>query len=427
MWGLEQYYEKELRGRRGVKYVVVMCTTTSKALSATESTTRSPTRGKNLYTSIDARMQAYGERLMQHKKGSIRRSTQKTGEILCLVSSPAYDPELLVGRVRNKNYVELQHDPLKPLFDRALQAQYPPGSSSDRAVTDRPSTRRSPGIPDSPATRRSSVAMEVIMRATSRPPFNTPCNPYFYQVFKKLIEQDKDPNRFKDAAIGLDLWHDYMMSFGLGQRPAVDLPSVKGGSIPSVSFYDRIYGKEGWAFSTIYSVSIGQGEVMVVPMQMAMLAATFANKGWYIDPHVVRAVGTPDSLLTKFERHVTKVDAHWYDLIQEGMRRVVNEPGGTARQARLDNITVCGKTGTAENPKDRTMPYSSPSLPWRTPRRHSGVRGEQRLRTWAAPSRACSRAIPHGHHQQARSEKKMLDRPDLVGEELQTRSKPRRR
>lgn len=386
--GLEQYYEKELRGRRGVKYVVVDVHNNIQGAFRNGEYDTLAYEGKNLYTSIDARMQAYGERLMRGKKGSIVALDPKTGEILCLVSSPAYDPELLVGRVRNKNYVELQHDPLKPLFDRALQAQYPPGSifkivQSLIALQQGVITQNT-GFPCNQSLvgchpgHHANDIMQAIQYS---------CNPYFYQVFKKLIEQEKDPNRFKDAAMGLDLWHDHMMSFGLGQKPSVDLPSVKGGSIPTVSFYDRIYGKEGWAFSTIYSVSIGQGEVMVVPMQMAMLAATFANKGWYIDPHVVRAVGTPDSLLTKFEKHVTTVDAHWYDLIQEGMRRVVNEPGGTARQARLDSIVVCGKTGTAENPhgQDHAVfisfaPMNDPKIAIAVYVENSGFGG-----TWAAP------------------------------------------
>jgi penicillin-binding protein 2 len=258
------------------------------------------------------------------------------------------------------------------------------------------------------------------------------CNPYFYQVFKRLIEQDKDKNRFKDAALGLNIWHDYMMSFGLGQRPAIDLPSVKGGSIPSVAFYDRIYGKEGWAFSTIYSVSIGQGEVMVVPLQMAMLASTFANKGWYIDPHMVRAVGSKDSVLTTFQKHVTKVDAHWYDLIQEGMRRVVNEPGGTARQARLDSITVCGKTGTAENPhgQDHAVfiafaPMEDPKIAIAVYVENSGFGG-----TWAAPiASLLMEQYLTDSTTRPELEKKMLD-TDLIALEKFFRKpvkKPRRR
>ncbi len=431
--GLEQYYEKELRGRRGVKYVVVDVHNNIQGAFRNGEYDTLAYEGKNLYTSIDARMQAYGERLMHGKKGSIVALDPKTGEILCLVSSPAYDPELLVGRVRNKNYVELQRDPLKPLFDRALQAQYPPGSIF-KIVQSLIALQQGVITPNTgfPCNKALVGCHGSHYAGDIQTAIQYSCNPYFYQVFKKLIEQDKDPNRFKDAAMGLDLWHDYMMSFGLGQRPAVDLPSVKGGSIPSVSFYDRIYGKEGWAFSTIYSVSIGQGEVMVVPMQMAMLASTFANKGWYIDPHVVRAVGTPDSLLTKFEKHVTKVDAHWYDLIQEGMRRVVNEPGGTARQARLDSITVCGKTGTAENPQGEDhavfisfAPMEDPKIAIAVYVENSGFGG-----TWAAPiASLLTEQYLTDTISRPELEKKMLE-ADLISLEKNYRKpvkKPRRR
>lgn len=386
--GLEQYYEKELRGRRGVRYVVVDVHNNVQGPFQEGRYDTLAFEGKNLYTSIDARMQAYGERLMRNKKGSIVALDPRTGEILCLVSSPGYDPELLVGRVRNTNYVQLQRDSLKPLFDRALQAQYPPGSIfkivqslialEEGVIT--PTT----GFP----CNKSLVGCHAHPNAGDiEQAIQFSCNPYFYQVFKRMIEQDKDRNRFKDAALGLQEWHDHMMRFGLGQRPAMDLPNLKGGSIPSVQLYDRIYGKEGWAFSTIYSVSIGQGEVMVVPMQMAMLAAIFANKGWYIDPHVVRSVGRADSVLTHWQRHETGVDRRWYDHIHEGMRRVVNEPGGTARQARIPGITVCGKTGTAENPHGQDHAVFVSFAPMEDPRiaiavyvENSGFGG-----TWAAP------------------------------------------
>jgi penicillin-binding protein 2 len=179
-----------------------------------------------------------------------------------------------------------------------------------------------------------------------------------------------------------------MKLFGMGQRPGIDLPAVKGGNLPGPAYYDRKYGKERWAFSTIYSASIGQGEVLVAPLQMANLAAIFANKGWYYDPHVVRAVGHPDSLQTRYmEKHQTQIDTRWYDLIQEGMRRVVHEPGGTARQARIPNINVCGKTGTAENPhgQDHAVfiafaPMEDPKIAIAVYVENSGFGG-----TWAAP------------------------------------------
>lgn len=386
--GLESYYERDLRGKRGVKYVVVDVHNNVQGSFKNGLYDTLAYEGKNLYTSIDLKVQELGERLMQHKRGSIVAIDPKTGGIIALVSSPTYDPELLVGRVRNTNYRILQKDSLNPLFDRALQAQYPPGSifkivQSLTALQEGVITPNT-GFPCNKALvgchnhpNAGSVEQAIQMS----------CNPYFYQVFKREIEQNKDPNRFKDAALGLAEWRNYITSFGLGSKPALDLPAVKGGSIPGVPFYDRIYGKEQWAFSTIYSLSIGQGEVLVVPVQMANLAATFANRGYYYDPHVVTAIGSRDSLKQGVEKHTTLIDDKWYDLIVEGMRRVVNEAGGTARRARIPDITVCGKTGTAQNPqgKDHAVfiafaPMEDPKIAIAVYVENSGAGG-----TWAAP------------------------------------------
>ena len=385
--GLEQYYERELRGRRGVKYVVVDVHNNVQGPYKEGTYDTLAYEGKNLYTSIDARMQAYGERLMHRKKGSIVAIDPRTGGILALVTSPGYDPELLVGRVRNQNYKVLQKDSLNPLFDRAMQAQYPPGSifkivQSLTALqmgvitpnTGFPCIKSLVGCHDHPTATDVEHAIQYS------------CNPYFYQVFKREVEQGKVKDRFQDAALGLTEWEGYIRSFGLGERPKVDLPSAKGGRVPNVAYYDRKYGKLGWAFSTIYSVSIGQGEVEVVPMQMANLAATFANRGWYIDPHIVRAVGHPDSL-TRWERHTVPIDRQWFDLVAEGMRRVTEEAGGTARSARIPGVTVCGKTGTAQNPhgKDHAVficfaPMEDPKIAMAVYVENSGFGG-----TWAAP------------------------------------------
>ncbi|MBL0045759.1 MAG: penicillin-binding protein 2 [Flavobacteriales bacterium] len=385
--GLEQYYEPQLRGRRGVKYVVVDVHNNVQGAFKNGQYDTLAFEGQNLYTSIDARMQAYGERLMAHKKGSIVAIDPKTGGILALVTSPGYDPELLVGRVRNQNYKLLQQDSLNPLFDRALQAQYPPGSIFKLVQT---LTALQEGVitPETGFPCNKSLvgchnhpnAQDVVHA------IQYSCNPYFYQVFKKEIEQNKDPSRFKDAALGLAQWEPYMLSFGLGKRPPIDLPSAKGGRIPNVAYYDKRIGPGAWAFSNIYSVSIGQGEVEVVPVQMANLAAIFANRGWYIDPHIVRAVGDPDSLTT-WKKHSTMVDRPYFDLIAEGMRRVTEEIGGTARAARIPGVTVCGKTGTAQNPhgKDHAVfvcfaPMEDPKIAMAVYVENSGFGG-----TWAAP------------------------------------------
>jgi penicillin-binding protein 2 len=386
--GLESFYEKDLRGKRGVKYVVVDVHNNVQGPFKGGQFDTLAYAGKNLYTSIDMRMQALGERLMRNKKGSIVALDPRTGEVLALVSSPTYDPELLVGRVRNTNYRKLQQDSLTPLFDRALQAQYPPGSifklpqaaiALQEGVinlnTGFACNKALVGCHNHPNARTVEEAVQMS------------CNPYFYQVFKREIEQGKASDRFTDAALGLAEWKTYMESFGFGHPLALDLPAVKGGSIPGTAYYNRVYGDRAWAFSNIYSLSIGQGEVLVVPMQMANLAAIFANRGYYFDPHVVRAIGDPDSLNTHVARHETLVDDKWFPPIVEGMRRVVNEAGGTARRARIPNITVCGKTGTAQNPhgKDHAVfiafaPMEDPKIAIAVYVENSGFGG-----TWAAP------------------------------------------
>ena len=179
------------------------------------------------------------------------------------------------------------------------------------------------------------------------------CNPYFYHVYKRMIQQGKYRSSAKDSQYGLTMWHDYMLRLGFGQRLPIDLPNVNSGNIPDTAYYNRWYGKDGWAFSTIYSNSIGQGEVEVVPIQMANLACIVANRGYYCTPHLLRYYG-PDSLRRQefVEHHETGIDRQWFELAAHGMYDVVHVAGGTARKANVPGIDVCGKTGTAQNPGD---------------------------------------------------------------------------
>lgn len=388
--GLEQYYEEQLRGRRGVRYVLVDVHNNIKGPFKGGDYDTLAVEGKDLFTGIDLDLQLLGEQLMQNKKGSIVALDPRSGEVLCMVSSPTYDPELLVGRVRNTNYGQLQKDPVKPLFDRAMQAQYPPGSIFKIIQALIALEEGVIGPNTGFACNRSLVGCHNHPPASDiQKAIQYSCNPYFYQVFKRLVERDLDRgSRFRDAALGLGEWEQHMNSFGVGRSLGIDLPSAKSGNLPGPAYYDRKYGKERWAFSTIYSVSIGQGEVLVAPLQMANFAALFANKGWYIEPHVVRAVGHPDSVQERYvQKHFASVDPGWYDLIHEGMRRVVHEPGGTARQARIPGITMAGKTGTAENPhgKDHAVfiafaPLEDPRIAIAVYVENSGFGG-----TWAAP------------------------------------------
>ncbi|MEG1910754.1 MAG: penicillin-binding transpeptidase domain-containing protein, partial [Bacteroidales bacterium] len=294
-----------------------------------------------------------------------------------------------VGRVRSANYRALLQDPSKPLFDRTLMAYYPPGSIfkipqalialQEGVITENtaiPCDHSLVGCHNHPSATNVASALRMS------------CNPYFYVVFRRLIMQGKDLNRFKDSRLGLEEWESYMKSFGFGTRLAIDLPNAKAGMIPNVAFFDRYYGKERWAFSTIYSLSIGQGEVGLIPLQMANLAAIVANRGFYKTPHLVRYIGENKQIPNiDTEKHYTKIESPYFEPIIEGMYGAVHEPGGTARRARLDSIIVCGKTGTSQNPhgKDHAVfiafaPKDKPKIAISVFIENSGFGG-----TWSAP------------------------------------------
>ncbi|MBR1516597.1 MAG: penicillin-binding protein 2 [Bacteroidales bacterium] len=351
--GLEKTYENELRGVKGktVMQVDVHSRTIGHYLDGKMDCT--PIEGNNLYTSLDLDLQEYAEKLMSNKRGCVVAIEPSTGEVLALVSAPTYDPNLLVGRVRGDNYSMLEADANKPLYNRALQGAYPPGSIFKVAqamaalqqgvitpTTGFACNKSLVGCHNHPSAGRVQDAIKMS------------CNPYFYNVYNRMIQQGKYKNVFKDSQYGLMVWRDYMLRFGFGQRLDIDLPNVKSGYIPDTSFYNKWYKGHTWSFSTIYSNSIGQGEVLVVPIQMANLACVVANRGYYITPHVVRYVGN-DSVKTRRKEYVTKhqtgIDKRYFDIAVAGMNDVVYAPGGTGHRAAVPGISVCGKTGTAEN------------------------------------------------------------------------------
>ena len=350
--GIERFYEKELRGRKGIRYVVT---------SAMNNAIESYANGKYdtvakqaipLKLGMDIVMQAYGEKLMKGKMGCIVAIEPKTGEIVTMVSSPSYDPNLLVGR-RNIsiNYPKLARDKDIPLFPRPLQAEYPPGSIFKLVQS-------LIGMQEGVVTENSGFACIKSMVGCHNHPNATciaeavqySCNPYFYQLVRKVIQQKKKKNLYTDAEYGLNKWHRYMNSFGLGKELDVDITGQKGGLIPDSKYYDKWYGHHQWAFSTIRSISIGQGEIKLTPLQMANIAVIIANKGWYYSPHFVKSIGKKGPKANFRKKHKTLVESRYFDAVIEGMRRVVNESGGTAKSARLEDIIVCGKTGTVQNP-----------------------------------------------------------------------------
>lgn len=387
--GLERYYEQQLRGQKGTRFILSSARGKIVDNFADGKLDTAAIQGPPLTLGLDIELQAYGERLMENKLGSIVAIEPSTGEILSMVSSPTFDPNSLVGsRNIRKNYNTLVQDTLKPLFPRPLQAEYPPGSIFKL-------TQALVGLQEGVITENTGFPCNRgMVGCHNHPPANTiqqavqySCNPYFYYEVRRIIQQNKHSNMYKDAEIGLNLWEKYMHSFGLGVNLETDIFGLRKGVIPNVAFYDRWYGKHRWAWSTIRSISIGQGEVKVTPLQMANLAAIMANKGFYYRPHLVKSIGY-DGPLERFEEKInTMVDEKYFDAIQEGMRRVVNEPGGTARRAHINDIVVCGKTGTAQNPhgEDHSVfiafaPLEDPQIAIAVFIENAGFGG-----TWAAP------------------------------------------
>jgi penicillin-binding protein 2 len=387
--GLERYYEKELRGQKGTRFILSSARGKVVDDFADGQMDTTAQQGPSLYLGIDIELQAYGELLMQNKIGAVVAIEPSTGEIIAMVSAPSYDPNLMVGsRNISKNYNALYEDTLKPFYPRPLAAEYPPGSIfktiqalvglQEEVITENtgfPCNKSLVGCHNHPNAQTIQQAIQFS------------CNPYFYYETKRIIQQGKDPSIFKDAAIGLSIWEKYMHSFGLGHKPETDIYGLRGGVIPNVAYYNRWYGEYRWAFSTIRSNSIGQGEVKVTPLQMANLAAIIANRGYYYEPHLVSSIGNGGPLPQFSVKKKTMVDEVHFDAIVEGMRRVVNEPGGTARRARLKDIVVGGKTGTAQNPhgEDHSVfmafaPLDNPKIAIAVFVENAGFGG-----TWAAP------------------------------------------
>lgn len=350
--GLEKQYEDILRGERGVKYILKDVKGVVKGSWRNGEKDIAPIAGKAVYTSIDLEIQQYADSLFQHKSGSLVAIEPSTGEILTIVSAPSYDPKLLSGRAYSKNYGRLAMDPLKPLINRALQGFYRPGSTFKLIQA---LVALQEGVID-PSTYYSHGGAP--MKCHNHPVFSgvhgaiqNSCNPYFYFVFRKFLNENNQSTPFKNAAVGLKKWGEYVARFGIGQKLGVDLPYEAKGKLPDVAYYNKVYGGENtWKFSNIYSLSIGEGELLISPIKIANLAATIANRGWYITPHVVRAVGSPKGQpLPEFRtKHEVGVDRRHFDPVVEGMQGAVDR-GTVSGRARIPDIVVCGKTGTSQN------------------------------------------------------------------------------
>jgi len=352
--GIEKSYEEELRGRKGMKIRVVDVHNRDMGTFEEGHYDTVSMPGKDLWASIDVDLQLLGELLMQNKKGSIVAIEPSSGEILCLVSSPTYDPNLLVGRIRSHNFSLLSADSINiPLFNRALMATYPPGSTFK-------TLNALIGLQEGVVSAETRYGCpggfplgngHVVGCHSHAGPLNLvesiqhSCNTYYCKVFKSILEKDGFYATEKD----FNIWRNHALSFGLGKRIGLDLPSELSGNIPSSAYYDKYHGKNRWHALTVISLAIGQGEILVTPVQLANLTAVIANRGFYITPHVIKGVGKPSSVNRPFmEKHLCTVDPRYFDLVVDGMERVVL--AGTATNARLDSISICAKTGTAQNP-----------------------------------------------------------------------------
>ena len=348
--GIESSYEKQLRGEKGVEILLRDARGRIKGKYQNGKFDHAPIPGRNLTLSIDLELQQLGEELMKGKLGSIVAIEPSTGEVLCMVSSPTYDPRLLLGRQRGQNHKLLSADPHLPLLNRAIMGTYPPGSTFK---TSQALTFLEEGI-ITPQTAYSCnhgfhyKGMKVGCHGHGSPlplvpAIGTSCNGYFCWGLYHMLS-----NRSKYATIqeAMTTWKDYMVSMGFGYKLGIDLPSEMRGMIPNADYYDKYKGK-AWSPLSVISISIGQGEVTLTPLQIANLGATIANRGYYITPHVVHEVqGEPmDTLYTT--RHYTRVSSKHYEQIVAGMRRAVES--GTCKAANNAWYEVCGKTGTAQN------------------------------------------------------------------------------
>ena len=347
--GVEQTYEEVLRGVKGIKFIQKDRFNRDLGPYKDGIYDTLPQSGRDITITIDATLQEYGELLMKHKRGGIVAIEPATGEILAMVSAPTYDPNLLVGRHRSVNFTKLYNDTIaKPLYDRGLQAMYPPGSPfkiinaliglQEGVVTTEDRFSCNHGY--SYGGRKMGCHSHPSPLAMNGGIYNS-CNAYFANVYRRIIDKSKDPGR------GMDIWSDHVKSFGLGNYLNNDLSVGQPGKIPNSATYDRLYGENRWGSTYNLSNAIGQGEGLTTPIQLANMAAAIGNRGYYYTPHIIKKIqgGEIDSTFTT--RNYTSIDKEHFEPIVQGMFDVYNH--GTASTVQIPGIEICGKTGTAEN------------------------------------------------------------------------------
>lgn len=369
--GVEKSYDTYLRGIKGSEIYIRDASGRLQGRYDNGSHDIPAIAGRNIKLSIDWDLQQYAESLMVNKIGAVVAIEPATGEILCMVSSPTYDPNLLVGRQRGKNYSELVNNPYKPLFDRALMAAYPPGSTfkptQGLILLQEDIVTLGTAYPCYHGYVNGRLRLGCHSHASPialRPALQTSCNAYFCWGFKSLVDRR---SKYGSTAEAFEVWKKHLVSMGYGYKLGVDLPGEYRGFLPNAEYYNQVYGDGHWRANTVISVSIGQGEIMATPLQIANLCATVANRGWFITPHIVKEI--QDTVLPSeyTTRRRPTIDTRHYAPIAEGMRMAVT--GGTCRLANLPDIMVAGKTGTAQNPhgKDHSAfigfaPYEQPRI-----------------------------------------------------------------
>ena len=348
--GVERSYEKVLRGEKGVEILLRDARGRIQGRYMNGELDKTPVAGKNVKLGIDIDLQMLAERLLEGKIGSVVAIEPSTGEILCMASAPTFDPRLMVGRQRGKNHLDLARDSWKPLLNRSIMGQFPPGSTFK---TTQGLTFLEEGI-ITPETAYSCYGgfvhsgLRVGCHAHPSPlplvpAIATSCNGYFCWGLYHMIGARKKYGSVQNA---MATWRDYMVSMGFGYPLGVDLPGEKRGMIPNDKYYNKNY-RGSWNGLTIISIAIGQGEVTATPLQIANLGATIANRGYFITPHVVKEIEDGEMESQFSEKRYTKVRKEHYETVVQGMRAAVT--GGTCRAANIPGLDVCGKTGTAQN------------------------------------------------------------------------------
>lgn len=348
--GVEKSYEKQLRGEKGMQILLRDARGRIQGSYQNGALDRKPVPGKDLTLSIDIGLQALGERLLEGKKGAIVAIEPSTGQVLAMVSAPTYDPRIMVGRKRGKNHQMLARDKWTPLLNRAIMGQYPPGSTfkTSQGLTFLSEGIITPGTTFPCHHGFSYRGLHVGCHGHASPlnlvpAVQTSCNGFFCWGLYYMIGNRK---KYPTVQQAMDTWRDYMVSMGFGYKLGIDLPGEKRGLIPNSHFYDKAY-KGSWNGLTIISISIGQGEVNLTPLQIANLGATIANRGYYKIPHVVKDIKGEQLDTLYSNKHYTKVEKWAYDYIVKGMRGAVL--GGTCKALASSDIPICGKTGTAQN------------------------------------------------------------------------------